>query len=636
MDKLRLNLLLKLYIIFFSIFAFLELVFRVSIIGFLQSENLFRIFLFVGSYAMIIVFILRLLPRKMIKYVAFILIFLISGFYFSQDLYYRMLSGFYSFSIVGDAKAGFGFLDSVFKNMSWLHLLYIPPIALGIHYFFKPKNKEIHKRILFFSSKSDFALSVLATFSLFFITVSTIPKINLDLIDSPYAYSDYDLYKENPSAYQTIDKFGVLTYLQRDIAGSFKSRDDDGMIKAEIQAYLNSQVIHQQNEYSDYFKDKNFIMIMAESFDTYAIDPTLTPNIYKMQQNSWNFEQYYSPLYYRNTADTEFMSQTSFFAHKNVVLTMESFKDNEFPNTLPKLFNHESYRSYSFHDYTDFFYPRSVFHPLTLGYNEYYGAIELDMIDEQEERGPKHQWPSDLDLVNKTMDILVEKQQPFFSYILTVSGHLPYTDDHPIALKNYDLVKQIFIDEQREMPVDDILYYHAANYELDLAIGALLERLDEANMADDTVIMLYGDHYAYGLDKDIIESYDDTKTEDDFLGMQRVPMMIYHPSLVHENKKEVFSSIDITPTLANLFGLELDYSQVLGVDIFSNQNRSVLFSNGSILTDHFIYNLEKDEIIFFEEMNYDLVKALISEYTYKKRISQLLLDIDYFKEVVIE
>ncbi|MFA6801454.1 MAG: LTA synthase family protein, partial [Acholeplasmataceae bacterium] len=479
--------------------------------------------------------------------------------------------------------------------------------------------------------------SILISVTIFFIALVTIPKTNALIADSPFAYSTYDLYLENPSAFQTINNFGVLTYLQRDIVTTLNEVQDVELIDDMIASYLDTIEEHEDNEYTGYFEDKNLILIMAESFDTYAIDPSLTPNIYQMQQSSWNFTSYYSPLFFRNTADTEFMVQTGLYAHQSVSLTMDVFSGNEFPNTLPKLFEAQGYGSYSFHDYTDYFYPRSEFHPQTLGYDEYYGAVALGMLEEQSGIIAHHEWQSDLELVNKTMDILKEKEQPFFTYMLTVSGHLPYNDNHPIAEKNIDTIRQIFIDENREMPSEDILYYHAANYELDLAIGALMDRLEEENMADDTVIMLYGDHYAYGLDQKEITDYDDTKTMDNLLSIQRVPMMIYTPGLTHENKDEVFASIDIMPTIANLFNLDINYSQVFGKDVFSSNDRAVLFSNGSLLTDNFLYNLEKDEITLFND-DYTIEDAtlLINEYIYRMKINKWILEVDYFNTEVQE
>ena len=67
---------------------------------------------------------------------------------------------------------------------------------------------------------------------------------------------------------------------------------------------------------------------MAESLDTFAIHPILTPTLYDLKSNYAYFENYYSPLYYRSTADTEWMVQTSFYPNKNVTLSMEAYVNN--------------------------------------------------------------------------------------------------------------------------------------------------------------------------------------------------------------------------------------------------------------------------------------------------------------------
>jgi len=623
----------KMYILIVSLLSLLEIIFRVSVIKNIHIEDILSIFLFVNAYALIIVFFIRLLPRKIAKIVGIAILIAIVSFYTAQDLYYRVLKGFFSFSLIGDAHAGIAFLGRIFKSVSWMHLLYLIPLSIVIWVIKKYRKKVVPKRFLFFQSISDFIISASLTISVFALAVITIPKSSSITIDSPYAYSTYDLYVENPIAYQTINKFGVLTYLQRDIVTTLTHKEDYETMKTSIDDYLDTLVEHEDNAYTGLFEGKNMILIMAESFDTYAIDPILTPNLYQLQQNSWNFTNYYSPLYFRNTADTEFMSQTSLYAHKSVNLTMDTFKENTLPNTFPRLFGEKDYGSYSFHNYTDYFYPRSEFHPTTLGYDEYYDAIALGLLDEDYSPFGTHEWQSDVDLVNGAMDILSEKEEPFFTYMLTVSGHLPYSGRHPIAEKNLEIIEQLMLDNDMEVPYDDFLYYHAANYELDQAIGVLLDRLEEENMLDDTVIMLYGDHYAYGIDQDKIAEYDDTKSLDDSLSFQRVPMMIYTPSIQPMDKDEVFASIDIMPTLANLFNLNLDYDQVFGKDIFGNQDNAVLFSNGSLITNDFKYNLESDEMIVYNDNMTDAeATVVVNEYIYRMKINEWILEIDYFKE----
>ncbi|QWB95327.1 sulfatase-like hydrolase/transferase [Mycoplasmatota bacterium] len=355
MEIKKRELVIKLYLVIFIILSFLEIIFRLSIMGSIEIENFFRIFLFVNAYTLILIFLVRLLPRKVARYFTMVVLLGIIMFYFSQDLYYRTLSGFFSFSLIGDANAGFAFIGKVFKNITWIHILYLLPIAIVLKYFIKYKSKIIPKSFIFYVSAKDFVFTILLSVTVFSLAVFTIPHTNTLVQDSPFAYSPFDLYIENPIAYKTIENFGVLTYLQRDIITSFNEIDDEETIESLIDTYMDTRVDHEDNAYTGYFEDKNLILIMAESFDTYAIDPTLTPNIYQMQQNSWNFTQYYSPLYYRNTADTEFMAQTGLYAHKNVNLTMDSFSENEFPNTMPRLFEEQGYGSYSFHNYLRLF-----------------------------------------------------------------------------------------------------------------------------------------------------------------------------------------------------------------------------------------------------------------------------------------
>ncbi len=632
MKHIKKNFIIFLYIFILSALLFLELLFRVSIIGLNRPEYLIQIFLFVNAYTLFILFFLRLLPRHLLRTALLLIIFVVTFIYFAQDMYYRIFNGFFSFSITGDALAGVTFIGRFKKKIEWIHMLYLIPPIVSICLFRYYKNQDLPKRIFFFKNVWDFALSMFIGVALMALANLTISRTTVSAVESPYTYSDYDLYKENYSPYRSIDKFGVFTYLQRDIAISVAEDIEKNDMYQKINDYFFEQIDHESNDKTNIFEDKNFIMIMAESFDTYALDPSLTPNLYEMAENGWSYDRFYSPLYYRNTADTEFMSQTGLYPHNHVELTMDAFQDNAFPQSLPRLFANEGYDTYSFHNYTDYFYPRSVFHPETLGYNEYFGSERLGMLDEDDTKfGGKHQWQSDLELMEKTVDILLDKEEPYFSYILTVSGHLPYDDSHQIANKNLPFIKAVFEEQNREIPDESVLYYHATQYELDLAVGYLLDSLEAAGKADDTIIMIYGDHYAYGMDREVIAAYDESKRDNDALDIQRVPMIIYNPDLDPMTDNSLFASIDILPTVANLFGLDLNHNHVFGQDIYGDTANAVSFSNGSLLTDDFAYDIEKDAVSLFNDMmTRDDAMAATNEYIYRRKMNNWLLTIDYY------
>jgi hypothetical protein len=231
-----------------------------------------------------------------------------------------------------------------------------------------------------------------------------------------------------------VKTFGLLTYIQRDIMNLFRSsplRTNEYLVL--LDDFISQRPIHQTNAFSESLKGKNFIMIMAESFDTYAIHEVLTPNLYQLKMES-SFNNYYSPLYYRSTADTEFMSQLSLFPNKNVTLSMEAYQDNTFTNTLPRLFEQQGYKTFSYHNYTDYFYPRTYFHTNTLGFQVFKGASALGLLDEV----PKgtlifnHIWQRDSDLISLTVDEFINEDQFFVNYI-TVSGHFNYNSDHEVV-----------------------------------------------------------------------------------------------------------------------------------------------------------------------------------------------------------
>lgn len=632
MINTRKNFVSILYLFILAALLFLELLFRMSIIGLNRPEYFIRIFLFVNAYTLIILFFLRLMPKRFLRIAVLFIVFLVSFVYFAQDMYYRIFNGFFSFSITGDALAGVTFIGRFTKKIQWFHFLYFIPPLITLSLFFRYKNKDLPKRVFFFRSFWDFALSMFMAIALMGLANLTISRTTVDAVESSYNYSDYDLYRENYSPYRSIDKFGVFTYLQRDIASSVSEDSERTDMYEAINDYFTEQIDHEPNDKTDVFEDKNLIMIMAESFDTYAIDPSLTPNLYEMAQNGWSYDQFYSPLYYRNTADTEFMSQTGLYPHNHVELTMEAFRDNAFPQSLPQLFAEEGYGTYSFHNYTDYFYPRSVFHPETLGYDEYYGSERLGLLYEEDTKfGDNHQWQSDYELIDKTVDILLNKDQPYFSYILTVSGHLPYDETHPVANKHLSSIKTIFEEEDREVPDESVLYYHATQYELDLAVGHLMDRLQAAGQAEDTIIMIYGDHYAYGMEREVIAAYDESKRDNDALGIQRVPMIIYNPDLEPVTDNTLFASIDVLPTLANLFGLDLDHNQVFGQDVYGDKRNAVSFSNGSLLTDDFAYDIEQDDVFLFNDaMTRDDAMAIANEYIYRRKMNNWLLTIDYY------
>jgi len=430
-----------------------------------------------------------------------------------------------------------------------------------------------------------------------------------------------------------LKKFGLLTYTQRDFFSLFRT---DPLSESEyeilIEDYFESKTNHKVNNYSRIFENKNLIFIMAESFDTFAINEELTPNLYQLKTESAYFENYYSPLYYRSTADTEFLVQTSMYPDNNVTLSMDFYADNTFHSTLPKLFETNGYETFSFHNYIDYFYPRSSFHLNTLGYNNYFGPEEMGMAVENSDNSIifTHDWQSDLEMMIAAVPEFINEDK-FFVNMLTVSGHFKYDNNHPIAVKNAQEVTDYEIRNEIELD-EEIFHYLAANIELDKAIGYLFEQLEDKNKLEDTVIIIFGDHYAYGVDNNTIWEYDDMKIDKDDMDIHNVPLMIYSgSSLLSGFVDNYMSSIDFIPTISNLFDLPLDYRLVFGNDALADKENIVRFADLSFISSTFSYESLPEVMSLSENVNPEYIKYLsnkfINDYTY----NLLVLNYDYFR-----
>ena len=624
-DFLRMTLLLL--VIAFSL-IFLELTFKYSVLVINFNQEFMFLILFSLGYSFIVLFFLMFFKPNTIRYLLFILIVTITLFFLLQDIYHTIVENFYSIKIAGDFSLGLSFIGDAFLALRFKHLLYLVPILIliGINTYY-PKIYRSDYRFL----KQPLFVLIAAS-----IMINTAINRIDDTYQSgniSYIYSDKDLYDYVYDSQKAVKTFGLLTYIQRDIMNLFRSsplRTNEYLVL--LDDFISQKPIHQTNAFSESLKGKNFIMIMAESFDTYAIHEVLTPNLYQLKMES-SFNNYYSPLYYRSTADTEFMSQLSLFPNKNVTLSMEAYQDNTFTNTLPRLFEQQGYKTFSYHNYTDYFYPRTYFHTNTLGFQVFKGASALGLLDEV----PKgtlifnHIWQRDSDLISLTVDEFINEDQFFVNYI-TVSGHFNYNSDHEVVPYHIEALDR-YLEENNETLPDDIYYYLATAMELDLAIGTLKDALASKNKLDDTVIMIYGDHYAYAIDEDTIWDYDTIKKDNDIFDLHKVPLIFHAPNTKLQGSfNRYMSSIDILPTISNLFGLHLNYQHVFGVDVFSTRDAIVKFPNLSFMSQDFYYNsltdvyrIENDDITL-DELKF-LEQQLITNYRY----NNLFLEYDYLK-----
>lgn len=407
------------------------------------------------------------------------------------------------------------------------------------------------------------------------------------------------------------------------------AQTEENKTLATLDEYFAGVTPTNKNEYTGKFKGYNLIQITAEGFSPYAIDKDLTPTLYKMQQEGFRFTNFYTPIWEVSTSDGEYAATTGLIPKSGVWSYYRAGLDKVLlPYTMPQQFLNdgvETVRGYHNHTYT--YYHRDVSHTnLGLLYKGVGNGLE-DVIT--------NCWPeSDWEMINGTVDEYIG-QQRFMTYYMTASGHLEYSfDDNSMAEKNQSYVANLAYS-------DTVCAYLACNIELDRAMEALLDKLEKAGVADRTVIAITPDHYPYGLEdkesENIYHYFDELAGHsiDTTFELYKSVFLLYCPGMEQPVTVDKYcSSLDIIPTLNNLFGFEYDSRLLAGQDILSDSSALVIFLDRSWITDKGKYNATDKTFTLFEgqsvadeEAYVESVKKIVSN---KFNVSAQILETDYY------
>ena len=628
------------YYIFLIIFE--ELVF--SLIIFKSFPNSFwLVILLTIPFATILSLISNIFKPKINKVITYFFTVLIVFIFGAQIVYYSMYESIISFYSIIHGGQVTEFMDVIFdmilRNLYGIIIFTIPLILLIILNIKKIINyekytlKEILERI---------CLTCL---------MQAISVICINFINAKDIYSNKNLYYNIHVPKITANRMGVITTMRLDLQRFIFGFEDELSIETssnkvvskekeynkqnidfenliqeekdetikEMHTYFSKEIPTTKNEYTGMFKDKNLIVLVGESFSELAIDENLTPNLYKLYKEGFQFDNFYTPVFPVSTADGEYITDTSLIPKEGVWSFLEidgNYMPYSYANVLEKL----GYTSNAYHNHTATYYERNKYID-TMGYNSYL-AVGTGL----EKRMDTSKWPnSDYEMIEVTMDDYLGNDK-FVAYYMTVSGHLNYTKiGNAMVYRNWDLVKDLPYSDKAKS-------YLAANIELDKAIGEIFTRLEQAGKLEDTVIVLSGDHYPYGLTLNEINEISSYERDDKF-EKYHMPLLIWSGSMKEPIKVEkVGSSLDVLPTVLNLFGVEYDSRLLMGRDILSDEENIVIFSDRSFITDKGKYNSVTEEFVPKEgievEENYvDNMKAIIYN---KFKMSRLILEKDYY------
>lgn len=630
---------------------YLEIIYKFFIMKDLLTTNTFSVVLFSIPWIIIFTIITSIFNEKVNKILTIVFSFLIVLITLAQIVYYNFYNSMFSFLSLttgtGQVMQFYVMIASVIARIWYIFAIILIPYILFLIF----KNKLFN----FKKNNLKFLISYLLIFILSFLGIVLVISKNNEGF-----YSLKRLIFKTHAPMLTIDKTGLFTMemidIERYIFGfneeiyseqinvnneeekvpevkieyNTTDIDFDKLINDEtddkiksMHVYFKNTVPSNKNEYTGMFKDKNLIFITAEAFDTIAIDEKLTPTLYKIANNSFIFKNYYQPLYPVSTSDGEYMNLNSLIPKEGVWSFKQTSKIS-MPYGIGNMFNKEGYVSYGFHNHNYNYYDRQKSHK-NIGL-KYYGCgngLEKKM-------NCKH-WPnSDKEMIDATTSYYIDKDK-FMTYYMTVSGHLNYNfSGNNMAYRNKNKVKNLKYSTA-------IKAYLATQIELDKSIEKLLQVLEEKGKLNDTLIVIAPDHYPYGLTTKQMNEISTIDRNDKFEKFHTT-LIMYNPNIEKTVVDKVISSLDILPTIYNLYGLTFDSRLLMGRDIFSNNEHIVILSDRSWITDKGKYNSVTKEFTSTtnEEIEKDYIDRINMIVNQRYGMSSLIIDNNYYKKIGIK
>lgn len=403
----------------------------------------------------------------------------------------------------------------------------------------------------------------------------------------------YSLSKEQPRLLSTmynkvyiVRKLGILNYHYLDFYNSMYSSINRRIPvsktkEAEIKTFLQNNSTNTYN-LSGAAQGKNLIMIQVEALQDFTINSKIngqeiTPNLNKWATRSVYFNNMYYQIAAGGTSDAEFMTNNSLYPAPSGSAYF-LYSSNEF-NSMPKNFKASGYDTAAFHGYRETFWNRNVIYK-QFGFNNYYNENDYN-IDDNVGLGL-----SDKSFFNQSIDKLKSLNSPYYAFLITLSSHFPYDDPSKYGDFNVGAYEGSLLGD----------YLKAIHY-TDVQLGMFLDKLDSEGILKDSVVVLYGDHYAIprNHEKELSQFLNKTSPMSDieWAKLQKIPMMIHLPD---ESIKGVNSinagQMDIYPTICNLFNLPS--KNLMGKDLFNSEQKNVVFRDGSFTDGNYYYLSQTD------------------------------------------
>ena len=614
LEKIK-DLLKKIYTDYIKKYGYIFLIFLpfllmdIIIRSFGNGTNLYKVWniipnLFTITWACLFIGISLSLKSKIGKWVylgvniLFLIMFLTNG------IYYSMTHNFFDFILLESTSEGAPYMMDCIKNCNiWIYIWFVI-IIFTIYVGFRKIPKKDN-----FNYKN--VIIVVLIFLLIHLLLPNLYGSANSSLEWNTWQNPRNIYKNFNDANKSMSITGLYEYTIRNFYITFlqteeEETSEDYEFLMEAFSVNNNEV----NKYTGIFKNKNLIFVQLEGIDDWLLTEKDMPTLYGMLNNSFVFQNHYS--YYNgggSTFNSEFAVNTGFITPLSYTQNAYSFNKNSFPYSMANMFKNQDYVVNAFHMNSGEYYSRQTNYT-NWGYDKYYGLLDINDYKDKS-------YTLDRELINDVtfQEKMFSKDSKFVDYIITYSNHLPFTNTKGVCKLLYDMEMDLndtvdMGEESSSMFVqlteEECIRKQA--HETDYMMELLLKKLTELNLIDDTVIVVFTDHYLYTVeDKTILDKYKNTSNN----LINKTPFFIWQNNMKRTNIKEVTSQLNILPTTLNLFGINYNPNYYIGSDALSQNYKGIVFFSDYSWYDGNIYvengviaNNKSSSQEYLDEKNY--------------------------------
>lgn len=614
LEKIK-DLLKKIYTDYIKKYGYIFLIFLpfllmdIIIRSFGNGTNLYKVWniipnLFTITWACLFIGISLSLKSKIGKWVylgvniLFLIMFLTNG------IYYSMTHNFFDFILLESTSEGAPYMMDCIKNCNiWIYIWFVI-IIFTIYVGFRKIPKKDN-----FNYKN--VIIVVLVFLLIHLLLPNLYGSANSSLEWNTWQNPRNIYKNFNDANKSMSITGLYEYTIRNFYITFlqteeEETSEDYEFLMEAFSVNNNEV----NKYTGIFKNKNLIFVQLEGIDDWLLTEKDMPTLYGMLNNSFVFQNHYS--YYNgggSTFNSEFAVNTGFITPLSYTQNAYSFNKNSFPYSMANMFKNQDYVVNAFHMNSGEYYSRQTNYS-NWGYDKYYGLLDINDYKDKS-------YTLDRELINDVtfQEKMFPKDSKFVDYLITYSNHLPFTNTKGVCKLLYDMEMDLddTVDTGEEsssmfvqLTEEDCIRKQA--HETDYMMELLLKKLTELNLIDDTVIVVFTDHYLYTVeDKTILDKYKNTSNN----LINKTPFFIWQNNMKRTNIKEVTSQLNILPTTLNLFGINYNPNYYIGSDALSQNYKGIVFFSDYSWYDGNIYvengviaNNKSSSQEYLDEKNY--------------------------------